>query len=361
MLNEGEMLMKKSLIALAVAGAMTAPIVAQADATLYGSIRVGLTNVDTGANEDWQVTDETSRIGIKGDVDLGLEGTTGFFQFETRLRADEGTFAGDDSRLSLVGAKGAWGTAQAGRMYTPHWLWTSAVTDGGWNYVNASVIREVGLRQPNTVAYITPNMGGFQAAAAVIMGGLYNAVYDLNGVGVGGNNNDKDADAYNIAAKFATGGLHVGLSYMSVDSGAVTTTTPVTVIDPNYDALALAASYNFGEFAVNARYQDEELNNAVVDAEIKTYQLGGSYTLGETLLQARWTNLEADGLANDVDGDQWMVGVQQNLGKRARVWVEYADVDDELVAIGNATLARGGVANTGGAGDAISIGYRLDF
>ena len=44
MLNiiEGEMLMKKSLIALAVAGAMTAPMIAQADATLYGSFRIGL-------------------------------------------------------------------------------------------------------------------------------------------------------------------------------------------------------------------------------------------------------------------------------------------------------------------------------
>jgi len=333
--------MKKSLIALAVAGAMTAPIVAQADATLYGSIRVGVANVDTGSNADWQVTDETSRIGIKGDVDLGLEGTTGFFQFETRLRADDGTFAGStegNARLALVGAKGAWGTAQAGRMYTPHWLWTSAVADASWNYAAASTIREVGLRQPNTLAYISPDMGGFQVAGAAIMGGIA-------GAAAAGNNNDENMDAYNVAAKFSAGGAFVGVSYMSVDSALTG--------GSDFDILGVAASYSMDAFKVYARYQDEE---DVVGAgpinDIETVQLGGAYTVGDTILQARWSNLDFDGL----DGDQWMVGVQHNLGKRARVWVEYADVDSTIEAAGGV-----GAGMIGGAGDALSIGYRLDF
>jgi len=325
--------MKKSLIALAVAGAMTAPMIAQADATLYGSIRVGLANVDT-ANGDWQVTDETSRIGIKGDVDLGLEGTTGFFQFETRLRADDGTFAGEterNSRLALVGAKGAWGVAQAGRMYTPHWLWTSAVADASWNYFSAATIREVGLRQPNTVAYISPDMSGFQVAGAVIMGGIA-------GNATGGDNNDNDMDAYNVAAKFSAGGAFVGLSYMSVDGDYV---------GNDFDILGVAASYTMDAFKVYARYQDEENVGGVAGADLETYQLGGAYTMGDTILQARWTNIDDD----TTDGDQWMVGVQQNLGKRARVWVEYADQDADMPAVGM----------NGGAADALSIGYRLDF
>ncbi len=39
--------MKKSIIALAVAGAMTAPMVAQADATLFGQIRYDITKEDS--------------------------------------------------------------------------------------------------------------------------------------------------------------------------------------------------------------------------------------------------------------------------------------------------------------------------
>ncbi|GAA0784582.1 porin [Marinobacterium sediminicola] len=341
--------MKKSLIALAVAGAMTAPIVAQADATLYGSIRVGLANADTSDNDgDWQVTDETSRIGIKGDVDLGLEGTTGYFQFETRLRADNGEFAGvgeKNARLALVGAKGAWGAAQAGRMYTPHWLWTSSVADAGWNHANAGVIREVGLRQPNTVAYISPDMSGFQIAGAAIMGGVA-------GDAAGGDENDNDMDAYNVAAKFSAAGAFVGLSYMSVDSDYIG--------GSDYDILGVAASYTVDAFKVYARYQDEESVLGTVGDDIETTQVGGSYTIGDTILQARWTNI--DSTAAGTDGDQWMVGVQQNLGKRARVWVEYADVDDELVEIGeDFTNEARGFANTGGFGDTLSIGYRLDF
>ena len=38
--------MKKSLIALAVAGALTAPVIAQADATLYGSLRAKVVSAD---------------------------------------------------------------------------------------------------------------------------------------------------------------------------------------------------------------------------------------------------------------------------------------------------------------------------
>ena len=44
--------MKKSIIALAVAGAMTAPMVAQADATLFGEIRYDITKEkDTKVNK----------------------------------------------------------------------------------------------------------------------------------------------------------------------------------------------------------------------------------------------------------------------------------------------------------------------
>src|SRR5690554_386363 len=82
MLNEGEMLMKKSLIALAVAGAMTAPMVAQADATLYGSFRAGLAFQD---DKSADLRDESSRIGIKGTVDLGLENTKGLFHWEANV------------------------------------------------------------------------------------------------------------------------------------------------------------------------------------------------------------------------------------------------------------------------------------
>ena len=96
--------MKKSLIALAVAGAMTAPMIAQADATLYGRISVELLDTD---GQDLNLGDEIGgRIGIKGDVDLGLEGTKGLFHQEWSSKTTGGL---GGERLSYIGAKGGWG------------------------------------------------------------------------------------------------------------------------------------------------------------------------------------------------------------------------------------------------------------
>jgi predicted porin len=318
------MLMKKSLIALAVAGALTAPMVAQADATLYGSMRVLVVDEDT---QDLDVADGTSRIGIKGDVDLGIDGVKGIYNFETRLRADNGTFAGDNTttnnaRLSNIGITGDFGTALAGKQYAPHWLWTSAVTDATWNDAIIGTIRESILRPNSTLAYISPNMSGFQAALAVVADSGLNA--------------GEDVDYTNIAVKYAANGLHLALSH--VDDGGAN----------SQDQLGVAASYTMDAFKFSARYQEEDNTNgnagALAGTDTETTQVGVAYTMGATTLQARFTNIDID---NGADADQWAVGVQQMLGSQGRVFLEYADAE---------TGFAGSTAN-----DRLSVGYRLDF
>jgi predicted porin len=316
------MLMKKSLIALAVAGALTAPMVAQADATLYGSMRVLVVDEDT---QDLDVADGTSRIGIKGDVDLGIDGVKGIYNFETRLRADDGTFAGSgtgNARLSNIGITGDFGTALAGKMYAPHWLWTSAVTDATWNDAVIGTIRESVLRPGSTLAYISPNMSGFQAALAIVAD---------SGVNAG-----EDVDVTNIAVKYAANGLHLALSH--VDDGSAN----------SQDQLGVAASYTMDAFKVSARYQEEDNTNGNVGAaagiDTETTQVGVAYTMGATTLQARFTNIDID---NGADADQWAVGVQQMLGSQGRVFLEYADAETGFAGL---------TAN-----DRLSVGYRLDF
>jgi predicted porin len=318
------MLMKKSLIALAVAGALTAPMVAQADATLYGSMRVLVVDQD---GSDLDVADGVSRIGIKGDVDLGIDGVKGIYNFETRLRSDTGEFAGkdtgaanDNSRLSNIGITGDFGTALAGKMYAPHWLWTSAVTDATWNDAVIGTVRESVLRPKNTLAYISPNMSGFQAAIALVADAATGT---------------DDVDVTNIAVKYAANGLHLALSH--VDDASVN----------SQDQLGLAASYTMDAFKFSARYQEEENTNAAgVSAgnDLETTQVGVMYTMGATSLQARFTNIDID---NGADADQWAVGVQQMLGSQGRVFLEYADAE---------TGYAGSTAN-----DRLSVGYRLDF
>ncbi len=124
--------MKKSLIALAVAGALTAPMVAQADATLYGSLRIKLVDNDA-TNLD--VQDNASRIGIRGSSDL-FSGAKAIFQFEQAVSTETGAFSG--GRLANLGMTGDFGTALFGRIWTPYYNWTGAQTDVSDSDVSAA-------------------------------------------------------------------------------------------------------------------------------------------------------------------------------------------------------------------------------
>jgi hypothetical protein len=84
--------MKKSIIALAVAGAMTVPMVAQADATLFGSVRYDITDTDGTDHTNSEIN--RMRIGVKGEetMDNGL--TAGYF---IRMEAGSGSTTAHDA------------------------------------------------------------------------------------------------------------------------------------------------------------------------------------------------------------------------------------------------------------------------
>ena len=325
--------MKKSLIALAVAGAMTAPIVAQADATLYGSFRVGLHSAE---DTDMDLRDESTRIGIKGDVDLGLEDTKGLFHWESNFAtADDyaGTSTGNiASRLAYLGATGSWGTALVGRQYHPHYLlinlvtspFDSATSDAGeWNMLGNNVHK----REQNTIAYHSPVMSGFQ-----FIGGAVVAASGSDNDGTA----DSNMDGYNIAAKYAAGDLYVAASYGDVQEDVAGTTSDI-------QTWGVAASYQIADLGLAAKYENQEDG----DYDATAWELATTYQIGATQLQARYSDVEDD-MSND-EGTQWAVGVQHKLGNKGRVWVNYFDFNSDAEALDSTYKDR------------LAIGYRVDF
>lgn len=310
--------MKKSIIALAVAGALTAPMVAQADATLYGSLRLVLTNSGSELNFD----DNLSRIGIKGSSEL-FSGAKAIFQFEQGVNPaiggwkSEGVTAEDKEhtggRLASVGVTGDFGTVNAGRQWSPFALWTVLPFHTGENSAStrtAGYITGVGAlfhRLSNTLAYVTPNMNGLQAAAVMI----------ADGEGSG-----EDLDAYNLAAKYSAGGLMVSGSVIQVDG------LNGTAVDVQH--LSVGATYKMDALYVGARYAETD------DAGDETDQFSvvGKYTMGNTSLMASYSDTEAE-------LDVYSVEVQQKLGKQAKVFAAYTDRDDGT--------------------DGVEVGYRVDF
>lgn len=309
--------MKKSIIALAVAGALTAPIVAQADATLYGSLRVKVENVK---DKELNVVDNTSRIGIKGSVDTNIDGVKAIYQGEWKVNTADGADFGA-GRLAYVGLTGGFGTAAIGQQWTPYYSMVTGVTDimDG----NSSAPTQSVFRLGNMVAYITPEMGGFKAAAGVIANYADNsAVYSLDpetgNVDVGDAADGKDADAYNIAASYTVAGFTAAASLLS------------DKVNADSDMTAFSVAYAADAVYVAALMQDDEAKSD------NMYELAGSYAFGDSKLLANF--------GKEGDAKVYGVEVQHQLGKQARVFANYMD---ENKAAGN--------------GDAFSAGLRVDF
>lgn len=189
--------MKKTTIALAIAGTFAAPAMAQvampSGLQLYGRLNVGIDNYEakgaaagSGANYDgrMRIFDTASRIGLRGSEDLG-SGMRAIFQIETGVNVDSGNSNGQNginnpnsgfwaSRDSWVGIEGdRFGRLTFGRQ-SVYWS-NGTIEQIGANYVNASsplasysqsgaVIGPV-ARESNTAQY-SLRFGGFSATAS---------------------------------------------------------------------------------------------------------------------------------------------------------------------------------------------------
>ncbi|WP_084629104.1 porin [Neptunomonas japonica] len=299
--------MKKSLIALAVAGALTAPMVAQADATLYGSLRL---KVVAAEDKDLDVADNASRVGIKGSVDTNIDGVKAIYRGEWKVTGGAGT--GNEAnfgtgRLAYVGLTGGFGTAAIGQQWTPEYSFATGsvdILDG-----NSTALTVDLFRAANVISYVTPNMGGFQGALA--------AVADDNA-------NGEDADSYHLAAKYGMAGFTGAVSYISNEAAK----------DMNRTAVSLA--YAADALYVAALIQDKE---ALDDNQ---YELAGSYAFGNTKLLANF--------AKEGDAKGYGIEVQQTLGKQVRAFANYLEVNDDAAASSFAQKA-----------DTFSAGMRVDF
>lgn len=344
--------MNKSMIALAVAGALAASAAAQAETTLYGSARISVlgTQPSVAANNvadksNWDVANEASRIGVKGSEDLG-GGLKAIYQYEFGVNIDgNGTGSANpwNQRLSSVGLTGGFGTVVLGRVWSAPYLYVGSLTDVfnssasgnsgsmGWDRLNAYAATGQGTmgggeRLGNVVAYITPNFSGFSAAAAVVMDG--------NGQNAVGNR--EDIDAYDIAGGYTLGGLTLGASYRDYKALDYTQWTVGAAYKFPF-GLRLATTYS-------SRDQDGKVTDPNTALQINAYDptvwdFVAEYNFGPHTIRAGYSLMDHDGekvvkrptdLAATTwdDTESWRIGYQYDLSKRTRLWVEYNNESD---------------------------------
>jgi predicted porin len=335
--------MKKSLIALAVAGVVAAPaasFAATANVDFYGKLRISLDHLDQSIG--WQMNDETSRIGFKGAEDLG-GGLKAIYQWETGVNigtnapqvASTGASGTDSAgglaggRNTYVGLSGDFGTVLAGRHDTPYKILGSADMFGDTlaDATNASYAPKAGgmstlanksgrciicedIRVDNAIAYVSPKFSGFSAVGAIVPGG------------VSGHNGIKSiSNAYSLAGMYNNGPLSAGVAYENLGqyTNVIAGTTGV-----KQKAVKLNASYTIDALKFGGTYEVIKNNAGISDAKSRNYLLSAAYGMGPITLAAQYGKRNENGTAGNHDLAETALGVVYGLSKRTSTYVGYA-------------------------------------
>ena len=376
--------MQKKIIALAIAGLASTAAFAQSNVTIYGSVDAGYTyrfdnenrvngnagnsttrsSVDTGNSAG-------NRLGFKGVEDLG-NGLKAVFLLEQGFTFDGGNGANLQGgrtfgRQAYVGLAGGFGTAVAGRLYTPFFsLWSSvdpfaAGTVGQARNIWSSGAGVDGLLDPvrvdNAVAYISPNFGGFDVTLAY-----------SNAVGVSdapttenANNNARNNTVYALLAKYSAGPVMVGFNAHRIAAGsAVANATAKTV-----DNLTLAGTFDAKVVKVHAlaTYNIVDSSAASTDFTGSNYMLGLTVPVGKVSLKTSVGYSDFNGEARSGlrgQATQYVLGADYALSKRTNFYSAYSLIDGETARAAT-TMGTSDATNSGmaAAGNPFQQGFTM--
>ena len=354
--------MKKTLISLAVLGAMSSVAHAQSSVTIYGIVDAGLVSERGGkAGNVTKVTSgvgSASRIGFRGTEDLG-GGLSAVFTLESGFAADTGV--GDASglfqRQSFVGlvSKEA-GSLTLGRQYTPLYLALSQVADPfaaglAGSAKNLFAASGGNVRYSNAVNYKSPNLNGFGVEFQY---------------GVGEQPESNHSRQLGAGLSYENGPLKARVAYNNRNNRS--TTAPAAGIGHN---TLFAVNYDFGKVKGFLAYQDDkgDLSSALPNATAYTTVAVPASKDSDTTLVGLTAPVGANGTviasyirkddneAANRDADQWALGYSYALSKRTSTYAAYAKIKNKR----GASYTVGGNSEVGSGDKAFNLGIKHTF
>jgi len=375
--------MQKKLIAVAVAGALSAPALALAQAStvqIYGRavFEYGYVNQDNGKpNMDMLQGPGGSAIGFKGVEALG-GGLSAWYQCESSadIRGDggggAGTAGGFCNRNSALGLRGAFGSVYVGKWDTPYkrvmlrgeagtedtgLMGISIITSGqstGAGVAGGGTSRTLWQRrQHDMISYDTPNFSGFQGHVGYSSA---NATATTNG------STSAKPRIWSAAALYDNGPLAIGLAYERHSEFGVVGGSN------DDDAWALSGSYTFmGTVRVAGSYNRQNYDQgAGATSKKKSWTIGadwnvsgphsvyGNYattddisgTTGAALIPSGSTAISAvPAVGANTGAHMWQVGYQHRFSKRTDGKLGYVrlNADSATNAYTLGGLTTGGV------------------
>jgi len=295
--------MQKKLIALAVAGLVSAPVFAQSNVTIYGVADAYMGFGSHGDNDKAGVDSgglSGSRIGFRGTEDLG-NGLKAVFTLEQGFKIDTGA-ENDGStafqRQAFVGLSGAFGTVSLGRQYAPGYDFLydafASATVGPQAILSSqsgmTITPSNGARWDNSVAY-NGSFSGLKVRAIYGMGNNEDS-YEVTDLvtGVTKLMDPSDDDRFGLGVEYANGPLKVGAVYHYLTDG----------------------------FETDLSDDQQE------------WLVGGSYNFGVLTLAGSYQEVEGIGNLKGADADMWQIGVLVPVGAAGNVHFAYGEVDFDI-------------------------------
>lgn len=291
--------MKKQLIALAVAGAVAAPVMAQ-NAQLYGTFAITANQGSTAAANVTSVnvdSFESSVLGIKVSEDLG-GGMGAFVQLEGNMESSEGTAFGFD-RQAHVGLKGGFGDIRFGLASTA----LDSLRGFGGSGFNLFDIQtsSVGGKKTGTTRYSAPTFNGV------------NLTVSTTNANSGAENTVTATNAGATEASLSTKVAGVSLAF-GVGKGQVSAARATTNIA------------NVGLTLAGAAIQLQVIRNDENSTEKNFFSAGVNYPLGNGLTATvNYKTFDTTGTVSDYK--QMGVALSKDLSKRTSVHIGHRSQD----------------------------------
>lgn len=292
--------MNKKLIAVAVAAAFAVPAIAAADTTLYGQVNFEVMAWDGDVNTG----SFGSRIGVKGSEDLG-GGLKGIWQIEGNVSLVGGN--SDWNRNTFVGLNGGFGTVLGGRYDHPYKIASLPFRNFGDTMVDSSAgsgskggnfRAQSFLRSSGVVAYVSPNMGGFQVLAAVV------PFTDEEG---------SSNAPFSLAATYKQGPVYLTVAYEDMEDAGL-----------DYETAMIGGTYKFGSFTTGVMYEQLEVQST--GNETSRWLIPVTYDVNNNVTLRAAVQMD-DPDAGDSATD-FALGALYKFSKRTETYVNVVTRDD---------------------------------
>ena len=326
--------MQKKLLTLAVAGALAAPGLAQAQVEVYGLLGVTFGKWKYGdgtggaqpSKSMWDVASNASNIGVRARESLG-GGLTGWAQVETNASmersnniAHTSNFA---SRNSAVGLEGSFGNVFAGQWVTP---WTDL--DALWSVGTVSVwgpsAAIIGRREttgsapnPNCANNFSGNGGSpLPAGLATLTTTAQPTCESAEGLGGVGHPFFRriSNSIFYYTPVFA--GAQVKLAYQTNQDKSTITVGPGGVADPSMYSASVTWSGMGGRARVGAAL-DGHKDFTNVGKTDTGWKLSGGFNFGVADIGASYETMTYKTATSDCDAKQYVLAFAIPIGQGA--------------------------------------------